>query len=720
MGPAVLGCMHFRPAEAPQQVALTSPSAGLPHAPDRVAILVAHGMGQQIEHETLDLVVDGIYRAAAEVKHDLPKPTVGTGFVGGKPHRRAQLVVPTVAGGTREVHVYEAYWAPLTEGRVSLRDTLRFLARGGVNGVLNAPGPFRRRMFDEHREFKERPSYGLWLLLATGFLASLVAMHAAALVGLVPRASVPSLLVWEGTLGLLTFLTLAILMGVRIWRSRARRARDIARPLSPEQARLRVAERIIGLRLFGWLVAGGVAFLLGLGVLVALHYGALGAVTVPKRFAGLAMALAVGALVYVAARWWPLWTRAKVLAKPAKDPTPEEERKAKDWAKLARSMRPAVPILALSLLLVAAAIPVLRMNGGVALDLGVAGALAALAVALAAARLRGWSAPNEEPPTPNWVVPIIILGSAASLVVLPGVLAWRALSIQPYEAVALSVALGALPALLAPLGLRKPMAEALKEQRIVADAETGAPLEHIAATALTTVVLVGAVSLTAFFAGLTPIRVAAWGLVIVGSFAVRHFLVQYVGDVAAYVSPHKLDRFDTIRREIKDVVLERARAIYALRDDEDKEAYARVGIVGHSLGSVVAYDALNALLTEEEGNGGKLRVRERTKLLLTFGSPLDKTAFAFATQARGAAPTREALAVLAQPLIRDERFRADLEWVNVYAPGDIICDKLQLYDSKKRPVDNVEDLEASTPLAAHTEFWANRTVWRALYARLTA
>jgi len=65
--------------------------------------------------------------------------------------------------------------------------------------------------------------------------------------------------------------------------------------------------------------------------------------------------------------------------------------------------------------------------------------------------------------------------------------------------------------------------------------------------------------------------------------------------------------------------------------------------VGHSLGSVVVYDALNALLTDDAlaKDDNKVRAIARTRLLLTFGSPLDKIAFIFAAQASKPTETRD-------------------------------------------------------------------------------
>ena len=67
----------------------------------------------------------------------------------------------------------------------------------------------------------------------------------------------------------------------------------------------------------------------------------------------------------------------------------------------------------------------------------------------------------------------------------------------------------------------------------------------------------------------------------------RWFLIQYVGDVAAYVQPQVVDRFYELRKEIKKCVWTTANAVYR------EEEYRDIIVVGHSLGSVVAYDVLN-------------------------------------------------------------------------------------------------------------------------------
>jgi hypothetical protein len=105
------------------------------------------------------------------------------------------------------------------------------------------------------------------------------------------------------------------------------------------------------------------------------------------------------------------------------------------------------------------------------------------------------------------------------------------------------------------------------------------------------------------------------------SVVVRSFLVQYAGDVVAYVSAHSVSQFDELRTSIQKTALNIANAVYG------QEIYQRVILLGHSLGSVIAYDTFNGMVNE-----GSHGVRLRSTDLITFGSPLDKTAFVFRSQ----------------------------------------------------------------------------------------
>jgi hypothetical protein len=76
-------------------------------------------------------------------------------------------------------------------------------------------------------------------------------------------------------------------------------------------------------------------------------------------------------------------------------------------------------------------------------------------------------------------------------------------------------------------------------------------------------------------------------------------------------------------------------------------------MVGHSLGSVIGYDVVNGLLLEDAFSDHPLHVANRTRMFLTFGSPLDTTAFLFRTQAEMCSPIREVAAAAVQPMIQN-------------------------------------------------------------------
>lgn len=218
-----------------------------------------------------------------------------------------------------------------------------------------------------------------------------------------------------------------------------------------------------------------------------------------------------------------------------------------------------------------------------------------------------------------------------------------------------------------------------------------------------------------------------WGLPLIAAAIARRFLVEYVGDVVAYVSSHSVSRFNEIRKAIQKVSLDVASAVYRAAAEDGTPFYGRVVMVGHSLGSVVAYDTLNALLTQDRLDGDAARIRERTAMLITFGSPLNKTAYIFRNQRSPGSEVRETMAAAVQPLISSYDNRT-MPWVNLFSKNDWIGGPLEFYDTRKskdapakrdlqehvRRVLNLEDEDARTPLAAHNEHWKGRKLGQTL------
>ena len=465
-----------------------------------VAIVVAHGMGQQIPFQTLDDVAEGL--RAQDRQHrqgPQPRPVARTVELGGE--RMSRLELKLLAGDReRDVHIYESYWAPMTEGRVTLRDVMGLLLRGGLGGLRLARRPFPRWMFGEFLEFRTPLLTVLWLLLALSVVIALVILNTVIVV--VAAAKVP------------------------------------LRDVSPWLTEVRFGD---------------------ITTVFNLHVSAM------APFVLLMM-------------WWGMTRR----------------------------------------------------------------------------RLPGW------------------------------------LSLGAFAIAVLST-------------LAAAVTSALVAWHHTRGASAGSFFERLGAERLLDL-------FPAWFSNVS------WVLVVAAAVLVRWFLIQFVGDVAAYVQPQVVDRFDELRKEIKHRVWATARAVYCAKEYDD------IVLVGHSLGSVVIYDALNRLLIDHSIDpAGAPEVVGRTRLLVTFGSPLDKTAFIFGAQGMGT-EAREALAASLQPLITDEKVRP--RWVNIYSPWDIISGALDYYDRPDRlnrnTVENVVDPDATTLLAAHVEYWRNPLLFRTILQALSA
>lgn len=218
-----------------------------------------------------------------------------------------------------------------------------------------------------------------------------------------------------------------------------------------------------------------------------------------------------------------------------------------------------------------------------------------------------------------------------------------------------------------------------------------------------------------------PVAVVVWTAVIAGSVVVRWFMLEYLGDTGIYVSSHKVNRFFETRQAIRDYSCAVTTAIYEFG------GYQRHILVGHSLGSAVAYDTFNQMANDDKLRE-PLHVTARTRLFLSFGSVLDKTAFLFRVQTTYS-DIREILAAAVQPLISNAGARPP--WINIYSPHDPLGGSLEYYDPTHGlgrspgdeflppPVSNVVDPDAWIPLIAHVQYWTNRAFVSTLAAAIT-
>src|SRR2546422_339150 len=171
------GVTHYKvvaPADA------TPAAVAAPAAIGKAAVFVVHGMGQQIQFQTLDDVAEGL--RAANVRRGggpTPRPGVRAVAVGDERPQRIELTLTDGDRRTREVHIYEAYWSPITEGEVTLRDVMRFLFNAGVDGWRHSFDPFRRYVAGSLHEFPTPVRTPVYLATALLVASALVVVNLA-------------------------------------------------------------------------------------------------------------------------------------------------------------------------------------------------------------------------------------------------------------------------------------------------------------------------------------------------------------------------------------------------------------------------------------------------------------------------------------------------------------------------------------------------------------
>src|SRR5689334_13690718 len=119
-----------------------SESAGLPSVSaeagsgEHVGVLVCHGTGQQVPFEAIESVAN-LRGSASKNKSGRASDVIVRILELGAAKKRLPRAEVSLEkdGAQKHVHVYEAYWAPLTEGKVTRKDVNSFLVDAGFNGV---------------------------------------------------------------------------------------------------------------------------------------------------------------------------------------------------------------------------------------------------------------------------------------------------------------------------------------------------------------------------------------------------------------------------------------------------------------------------------------------------------------------------------------------------------------------------------------------------------
>ena len=235
----------------------------------------------------------------------------------------------------------------------------------------------------------------------------------------------------------------------------------------------------------------------------------------------------------------------------------------------------------------------------------------------------------------------------------------------------------------------------------------------------------------------------------------KRIAVGYLGDIAVYVTTdQKAGSF-----EAKRAILKHSSTALAMLLTDRARQFDQVVLAGHSLGSVIAYDTVNELLSrvwatpDLSGRGtGSAQTLTRSDLeklrgLVTFGSPLDKVYYFYREHVASHQAVRAQILSFLYSLLRgrsgreygrftftypkppkvgqkpgDEPFAFpqlgdDFEWVNVWSPMDPVSGQLRFYR-----LDDKDRYRRMSPRylvwgVAHLAYWGDPTFYKIIAER---
>jgi hypothetical protein len=210
-------------------------------------------------------------------------------------------------------------------------------------------------------------------------------------------------------------------------------------------------------------------------------------------------------------------------------------------------------------------------------------------------------------------------------------------------------------------------------------------------------------------AGLATAAIALLWLL---AFPFARLLVRTLGDVEVYATYTEASE----RHEAHEACV--AQGVAVLRRALADPDTSRVVLVGHSLGSVVAWDALRTLALEARARAGAPDAPRIDKLarVITYGSPVDKIRFFHFADDRADPTFRRVLETLRVDTAGapfDTR-PGGLAWDNYFDPADLVAGRLESPNDRAMtsPVINVAvaNGEFANPFTTHVDYLKNRIV----------
>jgi pimeloyl-ACP methyl ester carboxylesterase len=212
------------------------------------------------------------------------------------------------------------------------------------------------------------------------------------------------------------------------------------------------------------------------------------------------------------------------------------------------------------------------------------------------------------------------------------------------------------------------------------------------------------------------------------------FIMDYMGDVTVYTTIDDKSEHYNIRQKILNGAVDN---IISLLEDDD---YEQVIVAGHSLGSVIAYNAMSRIsLLINLPQNEKLRelARQKLKGLITFGSPLDKIYFFFREMSAEQDYVRRQIVAHSYSFKASSAYKEDIQdlmaqnahalmlesevnpqildeviWLNFHHQNDPVSGHLDFYEG----LENIECIFENAPdnrwgFNAHLGYWLHNPMY---------
>ena len=221
-----------------------------------------------------------------------------------------------------------------------------------------------------------------------------------------------------------------------------------------------------------------------------------------------------------------------------------------------------------------------------------------------------------------------------------------------------------------------------------------------------------------------PVSLLAVLVTLTWLLTLKSFLQQSLGDVLQWATYHETSDNYARRRAILERSVATVKAVLT-KQVGGREAYDRVIVIAHSLGTVIAHDTLLALRAEhlarkgDPGGTNPLPLPlEKISHFVTYGSPIDKFVYFFEAQ-QSSTRRYEQLLDQKQGSILDPSFNTRLTWLNFHEEGDAISGPIytSVPATGSPAVLNIYTPNALAPVIGFNHGWytQNRTVMTQLW-----